>query len=418
MPVLVIERDFSRGDPRGNLICMRVHEPAAQPILVRAIFQDMTGKMSGSACVKCFHNEGVQRLAEQYGAKEENTCQRCGSQGHPKLRQAEARLVMEAFFRDRSGESRLEPGLFFCGDRRPVDMFGQVSKDSAGMIERAILDSETAAVSTLEQTASYDCALLSQLAGLGLRLYAGRGWFALDSSWRLELLASLAPERVPAYEKERRDLSSPRPRKAMLNLITRTWPSTILRAKDVLYRARRSPSDRLNVLQYDSPPRELVTSGGRFNRINRSALYAAFDVETCLSEMKIAPEDVVNHALFIARLEALQDIRLLDLTLHAELLSQGRLRAPGEEQGDAEERYRTIASLTLPFDHDYLLTQALAEHTEESGYDGIIFSSAMRYAGGSFADRNVVIFGNPIARGSMRVQSLNVSVRPTHLFLR
>ena len=78
----------------------------------------------------------------------------------------------------------------------------------------------------------------------------------------------------------------------------------------------------------------------------------------------------------------------MDLTLDGALLSQGRLRAAGEEHSDAEQRYRTIASLTLPFDQDYILTQALAEYVQKSGYDGIVFSSAMRYAGGSFADTN------------------------------
>ena len=361
----------------------------------------------GVACADCFYNEGVQRLAEHHGVRDGSTCQRCGSNGRPKLRQAEARLVMEEFFRDRSAESRLEPGLFLCGDRRLADAFGEVSEKAAEIVERYILDSETAASSTLEETASHDCALLSRLTGLGLRLYAGRDWFALDSLWRLELLASLAPERIPAYEKERGDLSRPRSPTAMLDLITSAWPSIVLKAKDVLCRVRRKPLNRLSILEYDSPPGELVTSGGRFNRINRPALYAAFDVDTCLAEMKIAPEDVVTHALFMARLEVLKDIRLLDLTLNGGLLNEGKLRGPGEAHEDAEERYRAVASLTLPFDHDYLLTQTLAEHVERSGYDGIVYSSAMRYAGGSFEDRNVVIFGNPINRGVMRVKCLN-----------
>jgi RES domain len=295
---------------------------------------------SKTACVACFHNEGVQRLAEQHGVGDKGACQLCGSKGRAKLGQAEVLRVMEVFFGDRSAESRLEPGLFFLGDDQPPDTFRDVAKDFTGAIKRSIVESEAAAVSTLEQTARHDYALLSRLTGFGLRLYAGRGWFALDSYWRLEFLASLAPERVPTYERERRDLSNPRPPGAMFDLITATWPSKILRAKDALYRVGRSPSDRLNVLQYDAPPSERIAAGGRFNGINHPALYAAFDVDTCLAEMKIVPEDVVNHALFIARLEVLQDLHVLDLTLDADLLSRGGCRGlarkPRTHKNDTE----------------------------------------------------------------------------------
>lgn len=175
------------------------------------------------------------------------------------------------------------------------------------------------------------------------------------------------------------------------------------------YRVRRidDPDTRKEALENPAkhlgvpPPRK--RSAGRMNAAGVGALYASFDLKTCIAEVRPPVGCVIVGAAF----ELLRPIVVLDTTRFAKPIRSRSIFNPVFQerllQWSFMKKFMSeISRPVLPDDVviDYIPTQAVSEFIttrmkvprgkKKVGIDGIIFASAQRPNGG----RNIVLLGD------------------------
>lgn len=171
-----------------------------------------------------------------------------------------------------------------------------------------------------------------------------------------------------------------------------------------IYRARKLGNGVISPEMYDSPPKEML-SASRFNDSSMQVFYGAMDVDTCLAELKLTPEEVAHNVVKLATFEVVKPLRLLNLN-NRSLVSEQQRWNPDNPLTD-EERWNTLHFLTVPHEEYYFMSQALASYIAEKGYMGFTCASAMRFALANFEASNVVIFGSPFRDGRLALDSIN-----------
>lgn len=169
---------------------------------------------------------------------------------------------------------------------------------------------------------------------------------------------------------------------ALLDTVCKSYENTI--AKDtILYRARiYSESDRFDKYHYPEFYKNQVYKGydesqsfinlntsavpeGRANPSGIPYLYAAFDMETAIKEIKPYAETSIN----IAEIKLLDDLHIVDLCNNGGIAN---------DAWGAEFLMLLCASFSTPiFDKgDYFLSQYISEYVKNKNFDGIAFLSA------------------------------------------
>lgn len=182
----------------------------------------------------------------------------------------------------------------------------------------------------------------------------------------------------------------------------------IYRARQIDDFRRRKEAINSPASQLACPPRRLRTAG-RMNAAGVGAFYGAFDLDTCIAEIRPA----VGAAVVGAAFEPVRPIVVLDLTRFASPIQDRSRFSPVYEArslqwGFMQSFMAEISKPILPNDVtlDYIPSQAVSEfiHSylkvkldqEICGIDGVIFSSAQHPKG-----QNIVLFGDAsLVRGS------------------
>jgi hypothetical protein len=150
------------------------------------------------------------------------------------------------------------------------------------------------------------------------------------------------------------------------------------------------------------PPPEQLRKAGRLNPSGISAFYGAFDLPTCIAELRPS----VGGSVISAQFELKQPICVLDTTLFVDRPGAVNLFAAGALKRKRQWAFmqtfmEEIGQPVFPGDEhlQYLPTQAVAEFLnrrfkvkfagERRAIDAVIFRSAQRPEG-----RNIVILGN------------------------
>ncbi|CAN7476243.1 RES domain-containing protein [Caulobacter sp. LjRoot300] len=167
-----------------------------------------------------------------------------------------------------------------------------------------------------------------------------------------------------------------------------------------IYRARLANEDAGQATIFGRVVNELAAPGpgvsgaGRMNAAGISVFYGAFDIETCVAELRVP----VGGAAVVGRFEVMRDLRILDLTRLAgetQAMSYFDPRyAQARAYGDFIEGFHAeIRRAVIPGREtlDYLPTQIVAEYLWSQAnppIDGIIFGSAQI----SQSANNIVLF--------------------------
>jgi hypothetical protein len=175
-----------------------------------------------------------------------------------------------------------------------------------------------------------------------------------------------------------------------------------------VYRARRIDDEKSRKLACEipqihlAPPPDRLRKAGRLNASGVCCFYGAFDLETCLSELR---PPVGSHVV-TAAFELVEPITVLDMTLFKETVKRRSIFSPVRQErlnqwGFMQFFRSEITKPILPDDEifDYIPTQAVAEfiHVKLAGklgkpmrrIDAIIYESAQRPKG-----LNIALFGD------------------------
>ena len=179
-------------------------------------------------------------------------------------------------------------------------------------------------------------------------------------------------------------------------------------AKSTFHRARLAHEDRkIDEIQEDparklGPPPKRQRRAGRMNSAGVSCFYGAFDLETCIAELRPA----VGLTVVGARFELIRPIWVLDTTLFAAPMKSISIFSKNHMSRVQQWRFmrnfmHEIAKPVLPSDEhlDYIPTQAVAEYLlhhhrlkrrdRSVRIEGIVYRSA-QYRGGM----NIVLLGD------------------------
>lgn len=192
------------------------------------------------------------------------------------------------------------------------------------------------------------------------------------------------------------------------------------------YRARiiRAPSDtkkfRENVADELGPPPDRLRTPGRLNPSGISAFYGAFDLETCVAELR----PPVGTRVALAKFEIRKPICVLDTTRFSGKPKSTDMYKPGAVQIAAQWNFmrsfmRQISKPVKPGEEhlDYIPTQAVAEYLayhhevkvdgEVRKIDAIIYASAQNNGEG----KNIAILGPASVAGEVDQNGKRVKKR-------
>ncbi|QTD57297.1 RES family NAD+ phosphorylase [Parasphingorhabdus cellanae] len=181
------------------------------------------------------------------------------------------------------------------------------------------------------------------------------------------------------------------------------------------FRARIANDEKLrerienNPAENLGPPPERLRRAGRLNPSGISAFYAAFDIDTCVAELRPVVGSIVTTSQFAIT----KPICVLDTTRFDAKPKALDIFAPGANRRMAQWRFmqnfmREIGQPISPTDQhlEYIPTQAVAEYLlnhhrfkfekEERTIDAIVFNSAQRLGG-----KNIAILGDAAVTGSL-----------------
>jgi len=327
-------------------------------------------------CSACFTDRGLKLDAERIGIPHALPCPNCGSKDARKLTGYLLRVLASQFF---------VRGSVFKADygSAPLITFN----------ERRYQNGDFDGPKWL----SKDAALISEKAKIGLFHYGPRLW----------MLGAVEPLEA---------LQNPQSRNGIITRILNEYPERVLPKGEAVYRLRANPGNPIADDEYDSPPKEFL-GRGRLDADEHPVLYCSQDIEGCVHECRVTVED----ELYLASLEPIRDLRLLDLTA---LL-------PEKGVTEFESLDMAVHMLFYAADHSYELSRAIAIETKKAGFDGILYPSyfsqvrsgdmpfetaygisirrfpgAQKYAVlGTFS--NVALFGRPIKDRLVKVACIN-----------
>jgi len=240
----------------------------------------------------------------------------------------------------------------------------------------------------LEKSAQTDYELLKKLSGLSIRRYTPRLYEMGFTEIRSDLDDALRQDPTSASEEAAEKL-----RKAIRKLLESGFEYE-MQDGERIYRARISPAHPLEPTEYDSPPAEKATAN-RIAVAGDRTFCGAFNIQTCLAEIKPHIDDLIHHKIFVASLKSISKLKLIDFT-----------ERPG--RSGSPELNLTLRAFFEANQHSYHLTQFLSGFARSQKYDGLIYPSAMECTAvhrGTW--KNIALFGAPISENKLSVESVN-----------
>ena len=314
-------------------------------------------------CSNCLKNEGLRREAAKFGPSTADSCPRCGTRTGTKL----DRLAVEELFR-----------RFYCYGSQAAVYLPRV------FTEGGHADDDI----HLEQSAKIDYDLLKEVSGLTLRRHTPHIYEMGFTEIRSDIEEVLAQDPSSTSEETAQIL------RKHLQILLEAGADYEMHEGERLYRARISPDRSLDSSEYDSPPTE-KTVPNRIAVEGERVWCGAFDIKTCLIEIKPHIDDVIHHRVFVASLKAVGILKLIDFTQ----------RRKGNKSAASDI---TLDAFFQANQSSYHLTQLLGAFARSQGYDGVVYPSAMEcIAGNEKRWKNVALFGAPIAEKRLAIESIN-----------
>ncbi|KTR98487.1 RES family NAD+ phosphorylase [Pantoea dispersa] len=307
-------------------------------------------KSDNKTCVTCIKNMGLKWIAEEISSDREQHFEACGHTS----KYLDAKGVEELAYKFFVAGS-VPPSL---GGRAPV-----YNIKSAGLNE-LIFESELDA----------DIALLSQHNPLCLYHY-GPPLHKIGATTHYQ---DLVFKKVTGDE-----------RKKIWDEVIGACETVFLDINTRIFRARNGKElPPALAAEFDSSP---TPKEGRYNRNGEHIFYGAFDVETCLHEVRVKLSDWIAIATFKVSTE----LKLLDLTRITDPLGT-----------EFESISILINKIVFSDENEYPLCQELSSEIRSRGYDGFIISSYFRQAHKK-ALRNIILFDKPAEAGKLYLDSTN-----------
>lgn len=326
------------------------------------------------ACSNCFTDHGLSLGAEQLGLTDPSICNNCGSATGKKLSLSNLEELAHRFF-----------------------VWGSIQRARYGSAPAIQFNTRQKTSINSSQWLKDDIALFEKILGVGFFYYGPRRW----------MIGEVEPLK---------HLQRARSRDSITERIITEYPTKTINHNHLLYRIRKTPKPPHEPDQYDSPPAE-IAGAYRLNTRNFPILYASPDLQTCIHECRISVEDDI----FVATLEPIHELKLLDLTY---LLKEERVT-------EFESLDMAIHMLFLAGKHSYYISRDIARKANSAGFDGIIYPSyfSLLRAGTmplqtvygishrripqfqtneqNTSVPNLAIFGRPIAEGKINVKCIN-----------
>lgn len=326
-------------------------------------------------CSNCFIDEGLRIDAARLGHLTDEVCPNCKSLSGSKLDNELLESLAYRFF-VRGTVQRLDYGA------SPLVQFNNAQYG----------EGKISVSSWLEK----DISLISEALKIGFFNYGPRLW----------MLGEVYPLK---------ELQDDNTRDIVITRILNEYPAKLLAENQVFYRLRINPSNPSDFLQYDSAPDEYCGKN-RLDSAENPVCYVSQDLEVCIHECRVTVEDEI----FVATLEPVRQLKLLDLT---ELLE--------EEVTEFESLDMAVHMLFSAGKHAYPITRQIAQAARHAGFDGLIYPSYfshVRIGATPFATAygisvrrfpsykehaksniipNIGLFGRPVAENAVRVKCIN-----------
>lgn len=276
-------------------------------------------------CSNCFYDEGLRLDAFKIGIIDTSICPNCKVSAGNKLSKDLIHLLCYRFF-VRGTIFKTEYG------GSPLIQFNEYYKDKSEV--------------DLSSWLHLDVKLIEKFGEVGLFDYGPRMW----------LIGDIIPLQRLRNRKQRGSI---------INRIINEYPTRIFKTEEHFYRLRINPNRSHVQEEFDAPPDKFLGSG-RFDSKNFPVLYGSQDLEQCIHECRVTVDDQI----FVAKIQPVQDLKLLDLT---ELLEE-------PEISEFDSLDIAIHFLFLAGKHSYRICRKIAEQAKMSGFDGIIYPSYFSYA--------------------------------------
>ena len=310
--------------------------------------------MTEKICTSCLKNYGIRIVAEKIThGKKKTSCENCGENGYL-LNEPEINQLLHEFFVLGS----VPPDL---GGTAPIFQFNsyQYPSDLEFLTE---LDT--------------DLKLLSETLKIGVFHYGPPLW----SIGATNHYQDLTIENVSESERY----------KIWIDIIDKCSSITINPGKTI-FRARKGNKLPPAIPEeFDSPPLGF-TQEGRFNNKHQPMFYGAFDVETCLHEIRVSLSDYVMLATF----ETSKSLKILDLT---------RVSETSTDPFDSISIF--LYKLFFSGKSEYALCQEFASEIKKCGYDGFISNSYFKQAHTNEL-LNINLFDHPVKDEKLKLTSTN-----------
>lgn len=301
-------------------------------------------------CISCIRNMGLKWMANEFSSEREHHFEMCGHTSKY-LNSRGVEELAYAFFVTGS----VPPSI---GGRAPV-----YNIKSSGVNEL-----------TFESELDADIALLSQHDALPLYHY-GPPLHKIGATTHYQ---DLVYNNVTGAERQK-----------IWDEAVSACKTIFLDVNALIFRARNG--DKLPpalTKEFDSNP---TPNEGRYNREGEFMFYGAFDVETCLHEVRVKLNDWIALATF----KTSRPLKLLDLTQVTD--------PPGTE---FESIRILINKMVFSDKSEYSLCQELSSEIKSRGYDGFIISSHFKQAHKQDL-KNIMLFGKPAEDGKIYLDSTN-----------
>lgn len=314
-------------------------------------------------CSNCLKNEGLRREAAKFGPSTADSCLRCGTRGGSKLDRPAVEELFRRFYCYGSQAAVYLPRVFTDGGHEDDDIH-------------------------LEQSAKNDYDGLKEVSGLRLRRHTPHIYEMGFTEIRSDIEEVLAQDPSSASEETAEIL------RKNLRILLEAGTDYEMQEGERLYRARISPARPLDLSEYDSPPTE-KTVPNRIGVKGDRVWCGAFDIGTCLIEIKPHIDDVIHHRVFVASLKAVGILKMIDFTRWREGTKSAALDI-------------TLDAFFQANQSSYHFTQLLGSFARSRGYDGVVYPSAMEcIAENKKRWRNVALFGGPVAEKRLAIESIN-----------
>ena len=305
------------------------------------------------ACIACFVNFGFKKVLGEVAHQSEGPCPNCGSKETLKLDRSGMERAISDFFIS---------GSYITGTFAPVYQVNESNSSPANF----------------DATLSADAHLASALTGLVIFDYGPPTWRVGCGELSDEFEAGGALRYWAAMD------------------LIKAAESFVVPTEALLFRVRRNPENDETIstpAAFDPPPSSIPREFGRLDEEDHPVLYVSDDIELCLHECRVS----ISDEIVVATLIPTRELRIIDLCTRI----KWRGGTPFEDPNIyVEYLFRNRGSA---LEH----CRALARAARDAGYDGIRYVSYYAQAKHHQKSLNLAIFGHPLSRGLLRLQSLN-----------